>query len=144
MQHPLRTLTTVYEMRLIIYANDFERMRVFYQDVLGFPVRTSWDRGPRHKGVMFDTGAGVIELMTPAEERRPFAGTSVSIGVPDVWRLWEELHTNVNVCETLHDTPWGDTAFALLDPEGFRLTFFTEHSKLDKRREWRQHKAQDS
>jgi len=115
------------EFRLMLYVKDFDGMRKFYEEILCFPVLKSWDRGPQDKGIMFDTGSGIIELLLPKEEWQPIQGCKVSLEVKDVRALWNELKNVTPVVFSLQDNPWGDTSFCITDPEGFHLTFFTKH-----------------
>ena len=43
-----------------------EKVKEFYQGVLGMPVIRSWGE-PELAGFMFDTGAGLVEVFTDAE-----------------------------------------------------------------------------
>ena len=86
---------------------------------------TEWDRGPGHRGVMFDTGSGTLELLHERHAEPHTTSCDVSLTVPDVWTLWEELRNNVSVVFSLRDNAWGDSSFCIADPGGFRLTFFT-------------------
>ena len=46
--------------------NEIEKVKEFYQGVLGMPVIRSWGE-PELAGFMFDTGAGLVEVFTDAE-----------------------------------------------------------------------------
>ena len=124
MNDPVRTS----EFRLKLYPGDFARARAFYEDVLAFPVIQEWDRGKDDEGVMFDTGSGMIELLSPDGPYVPFAGVDVSLEVSDVRALWERFEGKENVVFSIRDNAWGDTSFCLADPDGLELTFFTIHS----------------
>ena len=47
-----------------------EKVKEFYQGVLGMPVIRSWGE-PELAGFMFDTGAGLVEVFTDAEGQLP-------------------------------------------------------------------------
>ena len=100
-------------------------MKDFYENTLGYPIVNSWDNG-NDKGVMFDTGMAVLELLTPKDGYLPVQGSNVSLRVADIWALWEKLKDHPNIVKPLGINPWGDgdLSFRIVDPEGFRITFF--------------------
>lgn len=51
-------------------SDELEKVRDFYSGVLGLPEVRSWGRD-RTEGLMFDTGAGLIEVFTNAGEKLP-------------------------------------------------------------------------
>ncbi len=116
----------VTEFRLKLCVQNFETVRDFYLNVLLFPVITQWDHGDDDKGAMFDTGSGIIEIMSPHEKYVPVQGCDVSLQVEDVNQLWESLQNKATVIFPLRKNNWGDTSFCISDPEGFHLTFFTK------------------
>ena len=118
-------LAKVSELRIKLYVSDFVERRDFYGEVVGWPIITEWDRGPRKRGVMFDTGSGILELLHNQHAEPHTTSCDVSLNVPDVWRLWQELKDNVTVVFALRDNTWGDSSFCIADPGGFRLTFFS-------------------
>jgi catechol 2,3-dioxygenase-like lactoylglutathione lyase family enzyme len=123
---PLYPLTRAQEFRLKLYVQDFDKSKEFYQNLLGYPVVNEWDRGEHDKGVMFDTSAGIIEILTPEDGYIPLQGTSISLEVPDVKALWDAIKTEVVVVFEIRDNDWGDTSFAIKDPDGYKITFFTK------------------
>ncbi len=50
--------------------SEIEKVKEFYQGVLGMPVIRSWGE-PKLAGFMFDTGAGLVEVFTDAEGQSP-------------------------------------------------------------------------
>lgn len=46
---------------------EFQEAIHFYRDVLGLPVKRSWGEGDE-AGIMFDTGAGLIEIFAQGGE----------------------------------------------------------------------------
>ena len=117
--------THVSEFRLKLYPKNFDLTKSFYQNILSFPIITEWNEADDDCGVMFDTGAGIIELLTP-EEYIPVAACSISLAVKDVWTLWSKLKDITPIVHALRDNAWGDISFAIKDPEGFAITFFTK------------------
>lgn len=113
------------QFRLMLYPKDFAATRTFYENTLNLPVINQWDRGEDDKGVMFQVGPALLELMTPEKEYVPIAGSGVSLMVADVEALWQQLESVVDVVYPLRHNAWGDTSFCVRDPEGFELTFFS-------------------
>ncbi len=128
----MNELTNVNEFRLKLYPKDFYMVREFYETELGYSVIDEWDR-PDSKGVMFDVGGTILELLTPKTEYKPIVGADVSWKVSDVWQLFEEMKDKPYVIRGLKDNNWGDTSFHIQDPEGFHITFFTKTSRKDER-----------
>ncbi len=114
----------VTEFRLKLYPKDFTLVREFYEKKLGFPVTGEWDRGEDDKGVMFQVGPAVLELLSPEVEHKPLQGSDVSWEVPNVHALWDELKGSDSIVFALRDNAWGDTSFCIADPEGFKISFF--------------------
>jgi uncharacterized glyoxalase superfamily protein PhnB len=119
-------MTEVTECRLKLYPKNFRAARAFYEHTLGFTVLNEWDRSEHDKGAMFKVGPAVLELLTPEEAYPPITGAGLSLEVPNVHILWEELQTKAPVIFAIRDNSWGDTSFCIADPEGFELTFFTK------------------
>jgi predicted enzyme related to lactoylglutathione lyase len=115
----------IQEFRLKIYVRDFETMKNFYELTLGFSIKHSWDHSPNNKGIMFDTGAGIIELLVAGENYVPTRGCDVSLQVQEVKLLWNNLKNHCTIIHGLRNNPWGDHSFCIADPEGFRITFFS-------------------
>ena len=117
-------LITVSEFRLKLYPKDFTAVRAFYEQTLGFLVVNEWDRGEHDKGVMFQVGPAILEVLTPEKDYQRIAGADVSLEVPAVQKLWEELKDTCDIVFALRDNHWGDASFCIKDPEGFEVTFF--------------------
>jgi len=116
----------VKQFRLKLYPKDFARVRSFYETYLGFPVINEWDRGEDDRGVMFTVGSAILELLSPEGGYKPISGSDLSLEVPNVTELWEQVKDDGNIVHSLRDNPWGDTSFCISDPEGFAITFFTK------------------
>ena len=57
-------LTKTTQFRFRIFPKDYYKVKSFYEKDLGYPILHSWDE-KYNKGVMFDTGDGIIQLNTP-------------------------------------------------------------------------------
>jgi catechol 2,3-dioxygenase-like lactoylglutathione lyase family enzyme len=120
----------VVEIRLKLYVKNFDEMTHFYSEGLGFEEVDSWDNGPDDRGVLLQTGSGIVELISAGNEYTPVQGCDVSLEVDDVWKLWEELN-HLPVIHALRQNRWGDSSFCIRDPEGLRLTFFSPDRELE-------------
>jgi catechol 2,3-dioxygenase-like lactoylglutathione lyase family enzyme len=116
----------VRQFRLKLYPKDFAQVRDFYENYLQFPVINEWDRGDDDKGVMFDVGGTILELLSPEDGYKPMAGSDLSLEVPNVGALWEQMKDGNCIVHPIRDNPWRDTSFCIADPEGFAITFFTK------------------
>ena len=119
----------VKEFRLKLYPKDFQLVKNFYEKDLGFRILEEWDNGELNKGVMFQAGQAVLELLSPKNGFKVVSGADVSWEVINVRELWESWKDRPNVIFALRDNSWGDTSFCISDPEGFKISFFTKHSK---------------
>jgi len=123
-----KKLTEVKEFRVKLYPKDFEKMRKFYEKDLQFAVISEWNNGVHDKGVMFDVGGTILELLSPKDGYKPIMGCSFSLEVHDVHALWESMKNGNNIVFPIRDNSWRDTSFCISDPEGFQITFFTRHT----------------
>lgn len=114
------------EFRLKLYPRDFPLVKSFYQDILLFPIIEEWDNGVSDQGVMFDTGPAIIELLSRDHQPTNISGCTLSLAVDDVHKLWEQFKDAPYIIHRLRDNSWGDTSFAIHDPDGFQITFFTK------------------
>lgn len=122
----------VNEFRLKLYPEDFYSQRSFYKDVLGFDISHEWDNEDS-KGVMFDIGGTTVEFMWPKEEGLSdiATGSGLSLAVDDVKYLFEELKDKVEITYEIRDNPWGDTSFGIIDPHGYKISFFTKNKEYE-------------
>ena len=121
----ISNLIKVTEFRLKLYPRNFDTTRDFYENFLGFKPTEEWNNDDLDKGVMFDVGGTILELVSGKADEKVYAGY-VSLEVPDVLKLWEELKTYPKIAQGLRNNDWGDTSFSIYDPEGFWITFFTK------------------
>jgi len=126
----MKTSIKITEFRLKLYPKDFYEQRTFYKDVLGFGILHEWDREDS-KGVMFNIGGTVLEFMWPVEEGLEdiSTGSGLSLAVKDTHSLYSELKGKVTLSHELRVNPWGDTSFGIIDPSGYRISFFTKHKE---------------
>jgi catechol 2,3-dioxygenase-like lactoylglutathione lyase family enzyme len=113
-------------------VNDLQKSVAWYRDVLGFTPGERWETNGGLRGMQMKAGACDIMLgqddfakgrdrkkgegfrlwVSTAQDISELAGRVKAQG----WRLDREPS----------ETPWGDWAFALTDPDGFRITFIQE------------------
>ena len=125
----IRQLILAKDLRLKLYVVDYYKVKEFYEKMLEYPILNSWDKGDLDKGVIFDVGVGRIEILKVKGPHVPREGYDLSLEVDNVWALWEHFQSSDFIEFTLRDNDWGDTSFCISDPEGFRITFFTRHSR---------------
>lgn len=123
-------LTKTSEFRLKLYPKNYQDCLKFYRDTLLFPIINKWDRRD-NKGVMFDTGIGIIELFYEGNGET-ISGCDISVEVKNVQKLFNKLRKNKNIIFPIRNNSWGDTSFCIADPAGFEITFFTKDQNFDK------------
>jgi uncharacterized glyoxalase superfamily protein PhnB len=116
------------ESSLSLTVTDLPRSIAWYQDVLGFTTGERWQDGDVLLGQQMKAGA--VDLMlnqddfTKGHDRRKGEGVRV-------W--WSTAQSLDKLAERIRakgaaldygpdDTPWGDRAFGLTDPDGYRIT----------------------
>lgn len=113
-------------MRVLVGTTDYDGSCAFYREVLGFPLHEEWD-DPDGRGALFDSGAGLIEVVedSPDHPAQPPQGVSIAIEVTDVDSFNDRLERmGVALTDPIGDRPWGHRSFSLDDPAGLKLTFF--------------------
>ena len=123
------------EARIHIYVSDMKEMVRFYNQILEFPVVRYW-RYSDGDGTMMDIGGNVIELFSKGKrnfsDRSFYGNVSLSIKVDNVCKLYEKFcKKNIKLGELISHE-WGDSSFALIDPEGNRLVFFSPDISKEK------------
>lgn len=111
---------------------DLSKSLTFYCDMLGFVISERWEEGGVLQGVTLKAGSGL--LMLGQEDFKKGRDRQKGIG----HRLWLETVQNLDALAARvkalgtrldyepADMPWGARAFALSDPDGFRLTITQE------------------
>lgn len=115
-----------------LMVDNVNRTVDFYKDVLGFEVvmtvpasgSLNWAM-MRRDGVslMFQERSNLLAEYPVLADRSPGGGLTQFINVDDVVGLHGLLKDKVEVCAELHDTFYGSKEFAILDCNGFVLTF---------------------
>ena len=123
------------EARVHIYVSNMKEMVRFYNQIMEFPVVRYW-RYSDGDGTMLDIGGNIIELFSKGRknysEKKFHGNVSLSMRVNDVCKLYEKFQKkNIELGE-LVENEWGDSSFAVIDPEGNRLVFFSPHISKEK------------
>jgi uncharacterized glyoxalase superfamily protein PhnB len=113
------------ELRVMLYPTNYSRSRQFYLDTMAWTLKHEWDHSDS-KGVMFDTGCATIELLWPEDFESNPGKCNLSFRVTDVWSLWSDMSKKAPVVFALRQNTWGDDSFCVSDPDGNKLTFFTD------------------
>lgn len=123
------------EARVHIYVSNMKEMVRFYNQIMEFPVVRYW-RYSDGDGTMMDIGGNIIELFSKGRrnfsDKNFYGNVSLSIKVKDVYKLYEKFQKkNIQLGELI-ENEWGDSSFAVIDPEGNRLVFFSPHINKEK------------
>jgi len=113
-------------------VKDLDKSVAWYRDVLGFIVGERWEDEGKVRGIQMK--AGSCDIMLGQDD---FAkGRDRKKG--DGFRLWvATVQDIISVAARVKakgwtldrepsETPWGDWAFALTDPDGFKITVIQE------------------
>lgn len=113
------------ELRIVIFSTIFIESREFYENTLKLKVLKEWDHGEGHLGVVYELGSCELEILS-SSENTVSDDFYIYIKVKNIDSLWQDLQSKVTVTEKLELKPWGHTNFAIKDPNGYKLKFFTE------------------
>ena len=103
----------------VLHVKDMPVALAYYRDKLGFTVTFTWDDPPRY--VCLCLGDCAIHLNSYV----PPAGPShVAIFCSGIDALYTQLNEcGVDIEEPIADQAYGMRDFAVIDPDGHRLTF---------------------
>ena len=124
---------SVFELRVALTTEDFEKAVAFYRDGLGLDPGDLWTHNGG-RGQMFRAGRGTLEIFDPeyaAAVDQIEAGSSVSgqirfaFEVPDIEQAMQRAlkHGATLVHEPVL-TPWNDLNVRLRSPEGLQIALF--------------------
>ena len=114
--------TMVQELRVMSYVSDLVPLKEFYETVLGYRPR----RLGKDSEDIFMVEHGPGRVLEYFQQDQALASTlKLSLQIEDVHALWRELEYQVSVVFPLRHNDWGDTSFAVQDPVGTTLIFFT-------------------
>jgi catechol 2,3-dioxygenase-like lactoylglutathione lyase family enzyme len=123
---------TVFELRVALTVEDFDRAVAFYRDGLGLEPGELWTEGGR--GQMFLAGRATLEIFDPdyaAGVDQIEVGERVSgplrfaFQVPDVEAAVERaLQYGAELVHPPVRTPWNDLNARVRSPEGLQVTLY--------------------
>ena len=109
-------------------VDDVERSLTWYRDILGFTVKERWESDGRLVGVEVAAGKTVFMLAQDdwkkGRNRAKGEGFRLHCGTTqDVDRLADRIKARGGtLTQEPTDQPWGQRDFAVLDPDGFKIT----------------------
>ncbi len=119
-------------MAASLTVNDLPRSIAWYRDVLGFTVGERWEEGGQLRGIQMK--AGSCDLMLGQDDFAKGRDRKKGEG----FRLWISTGQDIDAIAARvkaagwsldrepSEMPWGDRAFALTDPDGFKITVIEE------------------
>ena len=113
-------------------VSDLDRSVAWYRDVLGFVVGERWVDGGKIRGIQMKAGSCDIMLgqddFAKGRDRTKGEGFRLWVAtVQDIIAVAARVKAKGWTLEREpSETPWGDWAFALSDPDGFKITVIQE------------------
>ncbi len=113
-------------------VSDLDRSVAWYRDVLGFVVGERWEEEGMVRGIQMKAGSCDIMLgqddFAKGRDRRKGDGFRLWVAtVQDIIALAARVTAKGwTLDREPSETPWGDWAFALTDPDGFKITVIQE------------------
>lgn len=115
-------------------VNDAVASVAWYRDVLGFSVKQRWELEGKFLGAEMNSGAVTLNLGQDdwklGRDRNKGQGTRMYIMTgPDIDAFAERVKAAGASLDHEPKDEWGVRAFALTDPDGYKLTFMTPLKK---------------
>ncbi len=119
-------------MAASLTVDDVPKSADWYRDMLGFTVGERWEDGGRLRGLQMK--AGRCDLMLTQDDFAKGRDRKKGEG----FRLWASTAQDVDAIAARikaqggrldfepHTTSWGAYAFAITDPDGYKITFIQE------------------
>ena len=109
-------------------VNDIQKSLAFYRDVLGFAVKESWEKDGALHGV--ELVAGRVSFWLGQDDGKKGRDRVKGLGfrmycgtAQDIDTLARQIRERGGVlAEEPKDEPWGGRDFAVVDPDGFKIT----------------------
>src|SRR5512138_3649548 len=129
----MRMASPVFELRVALTTNEYERLVKFYCEGLGLEPAAIWNNDGG-KALILDMGKATLELFDERQAEvidRLETGQRLSgpirfaLQVPDLKAAMERLLANgATLVHKPVMTPWGDHNVRLQDPDGMQITLF--------------------
>ena len=134
----MSTSKPVFELRVALTTQHYERLVKFYCEGLGLEPAAIWNNGEGH-ALILDMGKATLELFDESQAetidgleagKRVSGPIRFALQVPDLHAAMERLlaHGATLVHEPVM-TPWGDYNVRLRDPDGMQITLFQSSNK---------------
>jgi lactoylglutathione lyase len=125
----------VFELRVVITADDYGAALRFYRDALGLPLIRDFD-GPGGGGSLLAAGQATLEIVAREQAAAIDQIELGHVGSGSAIRLALEVADSAEIGEELEEagakrlggpvtTPWGHTNVRLRTPDGVEITLFT-------------------
>lgn len=127
------TASNIFELRVAITTQDYERLVKFYCVGLGIEPAAVWNNDGG-KALMLNMGNATLEIFDERQAevidnleagKRVSGQVRFALQVPDLKAAMERMLANG--ATLVHEpvmTPWGDYNVRLQDPDGIQITLF--------------------
>jgi uncharacterized glyoxalase superfamily protein PhnB len=113
-------------------VNDIHKSLAWYREVLGFTLKERWEQNGQLRGA--ELVAGDVTFYIGQDDWQKGRHRTKGVGfriycttIQDVDGLAEQIRSRGGeLLDEPHDEPWGGRAFAVVDPDGFKITFTSE------------------
>jgi len=115
-----------HDFRVIFATTKYNETVAFYRDALEFPIVSSWTHDT--PGIIFRAGAATLEILAAplGDDLGKPSGFRFLIRVEDPNELHKRITAKgIQIQQELIDRPWGYREFAVADPNGIRIYFYT-------------------
>jgi predicted enzyme related to lactoylglutathione lyase len=133
----------VFQLRLVVEAEDFDRAVSYYRDVLGLLESLTAESEGGARVVILDAGRATLELANPAQKqlidevevgRQVNRNIRVAFEVGDTVAMTGELTAaGADLIAPPVETPWRSINSRLEAPAGLQITLFQELEPTDAR-----------
>jgi predicted enzyme related to lactoylglutathione lyase len=144
MSDPAASERTVFQLRLVVEATDYDQAVAFYRDILGLPEQAAFEGEGEARVAILDAGRATLEIANPAQKRmidEIEVGHATPNGVRVAFEVADSHATTARLVAagaTLvaapTETPWRSLNARLEGPAGLHITVFQELETLDDRR----------
>ena len=125
---PTTTLLQAKSLVPTMTVNDLDASLRFYRDGLGFAVKEEHKEEGKLLGVMLEAGNAVIGIaqddFTKGRDRAKGDGVRLWLATAqDIAAIAARIKASgIKLDYEPRETPWGDYAFAITDPDGYKIT----------------------
>ena len=130
----------IFELRVALTTNDYERLVKFYCDGLGIEPAAIWNNNGG-QALMLEMGKATLEIFDETQAqaidqietgKRVSGQVRFALQVPDLQAAMERLLAHgTTLVHPPVITPWGDHNARFQDPDGMQITLFQvpDHTK---------------